>query len=248
MTRFLRSFPILLPLFYGAPVHAEILGYFTAGTNYLWRGVTQTSDTPAISAAIEYHADQGSYLGVWSSNINYGDRPSYEVNAYLGHQFDLAQATIDLAVRHYYFPSGGKYSYDFQADKWEDKESSSFTELQMGVTFAGLNARYSYSNNYLDSDRPGYYIELNYTYLVMDELSFKLHAGASGSEAIDDAQYSASDHSATIKWTNFFLTASNMPDNKDGRQSDRVRYVFGWIMVIGTDGQELDSAVLKDAD
>ena len=67
-------------------------------------------------------------------------------------------------------------------------------------------------------------------------------------KAIDDTQYSASDHSATIKWTNFFLTASNMPDNKDGRQSDRVRYVFGWIMVIGTDGPELDSAVLKDAD
>ena len=176
---------------------------------------------------------KGSYFGVWSSNINYGDRRSLEVNAYLGHQFDLTKATIDLAVRSYYFPSGGKYSFDFQPDKWEDKESSFFPELQASVTFVGVNAGYSYSNNYLDSGKSGHYIDLNYTYLIMNELSFKIHYGSQKSEAIDDTQYIVSDSSVTLKWRKFFVTASNMEDNEDGRQSDIVRYFFGLSMDIG---------------
>lgn len=234
MTRFLLSFPILLPLLCGAPVRAETLWHFTASTNYLWRGVTQTDDNAAISAAIEHHAQQGGYLGLWTSNTNYGDRPSYEVDIYLGHQFDLAQASIDLSARHYYFPSGGKYSYDFQADKWANHESSSFTELQLGVIRAKWNAGYSYSNNYLDSGKPGYYIELNYTHPVTDKLSLKLHYGSQRSEAIDDTpEHRVSDRSVTLEWRNIFFTASNLSDNIDGRQTDKVRYVFGWSMAVG---------------
>lgn len=243
LTRSLRFVTLILTLTLTISLHAEILGKFTAGTNYIWRGVTQTNDTPAISAAIEYHAEQGSYLGIWSSSTNYGDRPSYELNAYLGHEFNLSQAVIDVAVRYYYFPTGGKYSFDFQPDKWENREHSSFTEGQVGATYAGFNSRFAYSNSYLASDRPGYYLEFNYTYDITDEFSFKLHAGGTKSEAIDDAQYTASDQAITITWTNFFLTASNMPDNVDGRQSDKVRYVFGWTMVIDSDDSKRNATM-----
>lgn len=234
MTRFLCFFSILLPLLCAAPVHAEMLGYFTASTNYLWRGVTQTDDNAAISAALEYRFEPGNYLGVWSSNTNYGDRPSYEVDFYLGHQLDLAQSIINISARHYYFPSGGKYNYDFEKEKWEDKESSSFTELQMDVTYSGWNVGCSYSNNYLDSGYSGYYIELNYTYQITDELPLTIHFGAQQSEAIDDyPEHMVGDYSATLEWKNFFLTTSNMTDNIDGRQTDEVRYVFGWNAVVG---------------
>jgi uncharacterized protein (TIGR02001 family) len=222
----------LLPLFLVLPLHSDIVGYFGAGTNYLWRGVTQTDDNPALSAALEYRAKQGSYLGLWASNTEYGGRKSYELNAYLGHTIDLQKATIDLSVRHYYFPSGGKYSYDFQPEKWENRESSSFNEFQISATYDGWNAAYAYSNNYLDSGKGGYYIELNYTYLIRDELSLKLHLGAQNSAAIDDyPEQGVSDYSATLKWKNIFFTASNMTDNEDGRQSDRVRYLLGVLLV-----------------
>lgn len=238
--------PLVLMLSLSGSLHAEIVGRFTAATNYLWRGVTQTNDTPAIAADLSYHAPQGTYVGVWSSNTDYGDRPSYEVQSYLGHGFALGKVDIDLALRYYYFPTGGKYSYDFQPDQWENEDSSSFTEVQIGATYAGFNARYAYSNSYLASDKPGYYVELNYTYDVMEDLSFRLHAGGTKSEAIDDTQHSASDQSATIIWKAFFATASYMPDNEDGRQSDKVRYVFGWSMVISSDDLKRDSLETND--
>lgn len=247
LSKFLRFFPLLISLCIVTPLHSEVLGSFTAGTNYLWRGVTQTVDTPAIAAAIEYHAYQGSYLGIWSSSINYGDRPSYELHAYLGHEFNLAEVAIDITLRHYYFPTGGKYSFDFQPEKWDNKESSSFNEFQTGVTYKGLNTRFAYSDSYLASDRPGYYLELNYTYYMMDELSFKLHAGSTKSRSIDDTQNTASDQAVTITWTNFFAMASNMPDNEDGRQSDKIRYLFGWNMVISTDSKN-NSPIAQDED
>ena len=124
----IRYIPFILALSLGMPLHAENVGKFTAATNYLWRGVTQTSDSPAVAVALEYYAPQGSYLGIWSSSTNYGDRQSYEVHGYLGHGFKLAEVDIDLALRYYYFPDGGKYSFDFQPDKWENRESSDFTE------------------------------------------------------------------------------------------------------------------------
>lgn len=202
-------------------------------SNYIWRGVTQTNDSAAISAALERHVQHGGYLGVWASNINYEDRPSYEVNLYLGQKFELSQANLDLSIRHYYFPSGGKYSYDFQPLKWENHESSAYSELQLGVTRGGWEAAYAYSNSYLSSGKPGYYIELNYSILFTNELSVKFHLGSQKSEAIDDIpEHRVGDRNVTLAWRNIFITASNMTDNLDGRQSDRVRYILGWRTVI----------------
>lgn len=233
MIWFLRFFTVVL-LSYICPVYADVSGNVTISSNYIWRGVTQTNDNSAISAGIVYHTDQGSYLGIWSSNINYANRPSYELNTYIGHKFDLEPATIDIAARNYYFPSGGKYSYDFQPDKWKEEESSSFNEFHIGITRAGLNVGISYSNNYLDSGYSGYYIELNSTHQVTDELSIKLHIGTQTSTAIDDIpEESVSDRSVTFKWRNIFFTSSNLDDNRDGRQSDHERYVLGWSIFFG---------------
>jgi len=69
----------------------------------------------------------------------------------------------------------------------------------------------------------------------MDELSVKLHAGGTKSEAIDDTQYTASDQALSVTWTDFTVTASNMPDNDDGRQADKIRYIFGWTLHINSD-------------
>lgn len=214
-------------------VHAEVIGQLNVSTNYIWRGVSQTSDDPAISGSIEYHAKQKSYVGIWTSNTKYGGRQGQEINAYLGHKFDLDKVIIDIAVRHYYFPTGGKYNYDFRPNKWEDKESSSFEELQTNIGFGGLFFGYVYSNNYLDSGKTGHYTELNYTYKIDNAFSFKIHAGEQMSKAIDDTQYRVGDRSLTLKYKDIYCTASTMTDNEDGRQTNKIRYTFGWSIIIG---------------
>ncbi len=213
--------------------NAEVIGTLNASTNYIWRGVSQTTDNPAISGSIEYRTKHNSYLGLWTSNTKYGGRHGQEINAYLGHKFDFDQVTVDIALRHYYFPNGGKYNYDFRPDKWDDKESSSFDEFQTNIEFSGLGFGYAYSNNYLDSGYVGHYAEFNYTYKFENELFIKIHAGEQMSKAIDDTQYRVGDRSLTLKYKYIYCTASTMTDNVDGRQSDKIRYTLGLSITIG---------------
>src|SRR5690606_232212 len=39
--------------------------------NYIWRGLTQTMNEPAISGGVDYAADNGFYVGTWASNVSY---------------------------------------------------------------------------------------------------------------------------------------------------------------------------------
>ncbi len=228
-----RSLTILLLLLSGSPAKAEFLGMLTASTNYLWRGVTQTDDQPAIALSLEYQHAQGWYLGAWSSNTRYGGEPGYEVDIYLGRLFPLKPATIDVAVRHYAFPTGGKHRYDFHPQAWERGESNAFTEVQLGASHNRWMARCSYSDNYLDSDHAGYYIELEHTQPLSDTVSLTLHYGIQHSRAIDDTpEHEVGDYSATLRRGTVFLTISNLTDNTDGRQTDRGRLVLGWSAAI----------------
>ncbi len=136
-------------------------------------------------------------------------------------------------MRHYYFPYGGKYRYDFDPLARENKDSNAFSEIQLGITRNGWGARATYSNNYLDSGYDGSYIELNHTQQLDEAFSLTLHLGTQHSRAIDDEpEKQVGDYSATLLWRDLFLTWSNLTDNADGRQSERGRVVLGWSRMI----------------
>lgn len=225
---FFFSFALLLFINI-SPAQSDVKANVTLTNNYLWRGVTQTDDDPAISAGVEYQSEKQIYLGAWTSNVSYGDRPSAEVNAYVGKILGTSTANIDIGARYYYFPTGTKYTYDFDPIKWDDKESGSFAEISIYATVDEWNLGFSYSDNYLNSGFSGQYMELNYTFQIADDLSIKLHIGTQAGAAIDDTpEQTFSDHSITIEWENIYLIASDLDDNVDGRQSDNARFVVGW--------------------
>ncbi len=227
------SWTILIFLLYGASANAELLSRVSVSSNYLWRGVTQTDDQPAVAFGLEYQHAQGAYVGAWATNTRYGGKPGYEFDLYLGRLIELELAIVDLGLRHYAFPTGGKHDYDFHREAWENEASSAFTELQLGVSRKQWEARYAYSTDYLDSGHHGHYIELNHIQSLYDNLSLKLHIGVQHSRAIDDKpEHQLGDYSATLRWKELFLTWSNLTDNTDGRQSDEARIVFGWSTVI----------------
>lgn len=49
-----------------------------AVSNYIWRGVTQTGDGPAIQGGIDVGHESGFYIGTWASNIDW-DNGSQDV-------------------------------------------------------------------------------------------------------------------------------------------------------------------------
>jgi uncharacterized protein (TIGR02001 family) len=86
---------------------AGVSGNIGLASNYIWRGVTQTSDQAAISGGLDYASDFGFYAGTWASNVNFGNSNNdkgYELDLYGGFSGDLADFSYDLGTIYYAFP------------------------------------------------------------------------------------------------------------------------------------------------
>jgi len=107
----------------------EFSANMTLATDYIFRGVSQTSQDPAIQGGIDYSIDTGFYdigwyAGVWASNIDFdaaddGNRANagaIEIDAYTGIAGDLMGVGWDVGFLQYWYPgSHENLEYDF----WE---------------------------------------------------------------------------------------------------------------------------------
>ena len=48
-----------------------VAGSATLVSDYVFRGVSQTNQDPAVQAGVEWAADNGFYVGTWGSNISW---------------------------------------------------------------------------------------------------------------------------------------------------------------------------------
>jgi uncharacterized protein (TIGR02001 family) len=79
-------------------------------SNYIWRGVTQTNDTSAVSGGIDYAHDSGFYLGTWASNLDGGQ---YEQDIYAGYGFKAGPVDMDVGYIKYMYPVDAAVQLDF---------------------------------------------------------------------------------------------------------------------------------------
>ncbi len=106
-------------------------------SNYLWRGITQTDDSAAISGGVDWNHDSGFYLGVWASNIDWAlpsRKKGAEVDFYGGFSNTIQDFGYDIGVIHYYYPISGY-------------ENSNFTELGLTGTWKFLEAGINWTIN-----------------------------------------------------------------------------------------------------
>ena len=93
-------------------------------SNYVWRGMTQTDDSPAIQGGFDLDY-KGVYVGVWGSNINFGDtKASLEADVYVGYANEIANFSYDVGYVQYMYPNAtdeynfgeayAKLGYDFE--------------------------------------------------------------------------------------------------------------------------------------
>ena len=61
-----------LVLFLTTYVFGDISSNFTLSSNYIWRGMTQTMDSPGYSGGFDYSSESGFYAGTWGSNVSFG--------------------------------------------------------------------------------------------------------------------------------------------------------------------------------
>ena len=196
---------------------AEVAGNVSLTSDYVFRGVSQNNEEPALQGGVEYAHDSGFYAGAWGSNVSWlsdaggGISSSVELDGTLGYRGSAGDAfAYDVGALRYWYP--GDYPSGFNA--------ADTTELYAGFTFTpveglGLGLKYSYAVGdlfgYADSDGSGYLdASLNWTFVAGWTLN--LHGGRQWIERNDAFEYADWKIGVTRAFDNGFSIAGTWTD------------------------------------
>jgi len=88
----------------------EVSANVALTSNYVWRGMTQTANNPAVQGGIDL-GYKGAYIGVWASNVDFGNgaaggsTASSEFDFYAGYANTLGAFSYDVNYCQYTYPS-----------------------------------------------------------------------------------------------------------------------------------------------
>ena len=92
---------------------AEFESNVAISSDYIWRGMTQTNEEPAVSGGFDIAGDNGLYFGTWASNVEFGDDAALELDWYAGYASELSNGlSYDIGYLAYTYP--GEDSLDFE--------------------------------------------------------------------------------------------------------------------------------------
>ena len=140
-----------------AIVQGGIEASATLASDYVFRGISQTLEDPALQLGLGFEHHSGLFAGVWGSNVDFpsnalSDNPrNIEVDLYLGFSKQLARDLAgSVVVTRYEYPgSDGVFDY-------------SYTELGLGILFRDqLGASVSYSDDVMGRGASGLVFEVS---------------------------------------------------------------------------------------
>jgi uncharacterized protein (TIGR02001 family) len=138
-------------------------------SEYEYRGISQTSEDPALQLNLDYAHASGFYLGTFVSNIKwlkdtanangFSSSANIEWDIYGGYRHEVwKDTTLDVGYLRYEYPSSGSFSPKPNTD-----------EVYAGITWQWLNLKYSYSINNtfgVANSKGSDYIEANVAYPI----------------------------------------------------------------------------------
>ena len=83
---------------------AEVSGSVTVVSDYLFRGVTQTNENPALQGGVTWNHDSGFYAGAWGSSISWLSdadpdvSSQVELDGFIGYAADFGDSGIGYDV------------------------------------------------------------------------------------------------------------------------------------------------------
>lgn len=190
----MAAMALLLPCLFAGAAQAGTSGSLSLTSDYVFRGVSQTNEDPALQGGIEYAHDSGFYVGAWGSNVSWlSDIPgdissSLELDGYAGFRGKAGEHVAwDVGVLQYWYP--GDYPTGFN--------SADTTEVYAGVTATpgetlALGLKYSHAVTdlfgYVDSDGSGY-LDASANWTFVPGWTLNVHAGKQWIESNRDFEY-----------------------------------------------------------
>ena len=154
----------------------EISGNVALTTNYVFRGITQTDDGPAIQGGFDIGSG-GWYAGTWASSVDFGDDTTMEIDFYGGYGGSITETiSYDVGVIYYAYPDSpdiGGGSQDFV--EYYGSLAKSFGAFELGAGVA-------YSDDFYGETGESLYYSTSASYALTEELSFEATYGVSDFE------------------------------------------------------------------
>lgn len=189
----------------GTTLAGSLHGDAGVTSDYVWRGLSQTSGGPAVSGGLEYVTEGSWYMGTWVSNTTHGANGvnSAEVDYYFGLSGKGSTAGYDIGFINYTYPQSSALN---------------FSELYFAFMAEGMTFKYS------DSSSAGTYLEGNITYKLAfrKDTSLLLHAGSYSR----NSRPSYFDVSAGLRIEDFSISFSKADVNDE--QDKDMKIFVGW--------------------
>jgi uncharacterized protein (TIGR02001 family) len=143
-------------------------GSLALTSDYVFRGVSQTDEKPALQGSLDFGLANGLYAGAWASNVDFDapDGIDIEVDLYVGWTLEFANETwLDLQLVSYLYP-GAKPGFGIN-----------YNEFIAAYGFRNITATLGYTNNYINSDESALYYHLGAEFPLGDT-EYTLAVGA----------------------------------------------------------------------
>jgi uncharacterized protein (TIGR02001 family) len=182
-------------------------------SQYVFRGLTQTNEEPALQGGADYAHSNGLYAGTWLSNIswlsdtNAGNSASLECDLYGGFKKSWPNGiATDVGYLRYQYP--GSYP---TLPAGTVKPNTDEAYVALGWKWANLKYSYAFSDLFGVEDSKGSdYLDLTVTAPLTEKLSLAAHAGhqsytgastaARLAGTTNDALYAYDDYRATLTY------------------------------------------------
>jgi uncharacterized protein (TIGR02001 family) len=158
-----------------------VTGSVALTSDYVFRGISQTQEKPAIQGGLTYTDASGLHFGLWGSNINFkskdatnptNDNSSMELDVSLGYGGNLTDAlSWDLAAAYYSYPGTNvtkPYKYGF----WEGLVSVAY---DLGM--AKVSGLLAYSPDFFGGAERGTYFMLGLDVPLPADFALNAHVG-----------------------------------------------------------------------
>jgi uncharacterized protein (TIGR02001 family) len=199
----------------------EFGGTLWLTSNYMYRGISNTDNNPAIQLELDYsYTPIGFYAYVWGSNIDFNDGESdYEIDYGIGFAGAFNNDVgWDVGIVYYSYPDSSiKPEYDY----FDAYAGISYTYESI-LLKPTIGTTFWYSPEYFGEDDAATYIEANLNLTLPHDVSLSLHAGyqdVSGNKTSGPAGYDFADYSIglakNIIGIDMDLTYSNTIDQTD---------------------------------
>lgn len=152
----------------------EVSGNVALTTNYVYRGITQTDDGPAIQGGFDV-ASGGFYAGTWASSVDFSDDTTMEIDFYAGYGGAITEGlSYDVGAIYYAYPDSN------------DGGSQDFYEVYGGLSYAfssvEVGASVAYSPDFYGETGESLYYLASASYAVAENVSLDATYGVSSFE------------------------------------------------------------------